>query len=60
LKSGKNIIDIRTTDKAGNVKEETRTIQYKKESPGVPGFEALIFVAVICVIAIAMAGKRRS
>jgi len=62
LKSGKNIIDIRATDTDGNVVEQTRTIQYEKGSSGgfIPGFEALIFVAAICAVVIAVAGKRRS
>ncbi len=62
LKSGKNIIDIRTTDKAGNVVTKTETVKYKKAvAKGfIPGFEAIIFVAAAFIAVAVVAGKRRN
>jgi len=55
LNKGSNVIDIRVTDKAGNVVEETRTIKYKQPTHGgfIPGFETAILVAA-SLIAVAM------
>jgi hypothetical protein len=62
LKSGTNIIDVRTTDKAGNVVTKTETVTYKKAvAKGfIPGFEALIVVAATVVAVAVVANKRKN
>jgi hypothetical protein len=62
LKSGKNIIDIKTTDKAGNVVTKTETVTYKKAvAKGfIPGFEAIIVVAATIIVVAVVANKRKN
>jgi len=61
LKNGKNIIDVRTTDKAGNVVVKTDTVTYKKASaPAIPGFEAVVFIAAAFIVVAIVGGKRRN
>jgi hypothetical protein len=53
LKNGKNTIDIRTTDSAGNVATQTRTIQKKQAASPVvypPYTIAIVEVLVACAI----------
>jgi hypothetical protein len=49
LVKGENNITVRATDMAGNAKEVSITVEYKKATGGGPGFELVAFIVALAI-----------
>ena len=59
LKEGKNTIDIRVSDSAGNTDTKTLNVEYKKATKGfAPGFEGVVFMVAVLVAVLALVRRR--